>query len=70
MRTFNVSFLVVLSCVAMIGATSIGNRADHFLDTLPEVADSVQSPEPVAERLREIMGYFALQQLMEDHWRF
>ena len=24
MRTFNVSFLAVLSCIAMIGATSIG----------------------------------------------
>ena len=25
MRTFNVSFLAVLSCIAMIGATSIGD---------------------------------------------
>jgi hypothetical protein len=35
MRTFNVSFLAVLSCIAMIGATSIGNRSP---DTLPEPA--------------------------------
>ena len=27
MRTFNVSFLTVLSCIAMIGATPIGNRS-------------------------------------------
>ena len=27
MRTFNVSFLAVLSCIAMIGATSIGGRS-------------------------------------------
>ena len=27
MRTFNVSFLAVLSCVAMIGATPIGTRS-------------------------------------------
>ena len=27
MRTFNVSFLAVLSCIAMIGATPIGNRS-------------------------------------------
>ena len=55
MRTFNISFLMVLSCVAMIGATSIGNRADHSPDTLPEVADSAE----------QVAGYVALQQLME-----
>ena len=33
MRTFNLSFLAVLSCIAMIGATSIGNRSP-FLDNL------------------------------------
>ena len=30
MRTFNVSFLAVLSCIAMIDATSIGNRSPFF----------------------------------------
>ena len=29
MRTFNVSFLAVLSCIVMIGATSIGNRSPN-----------------------------------------
>ena len=55
MRTFNVSFLVVLSCVAMISATSIGNRADHSPDALPEVVDSAAHD----------VEYVALQQLME-----
>ena len=41
MRTFNVSFLVVLSCVAMISATSIGNRADHPPDALPDDVEYV-----------------------------
>ena len=29
MRTFNISFLAVLSCIAMIGATPIENRSPH-----------------------------------------
>ena len=29
MRTFNVSLLAVLSCITMIGATSIGNRSPN-----------------------------------------
>ena len=33
MRTFNVSFLAMLSCIAMIGATSIGNRSPQSPDS-------------------------------------
>ena len=32
MRTFIVSFLAMLSCIAMIGATSIGNRSPQSFD--------------------------------------
>ena len=35
MRTFNVSFLAVVGCIAMIGATSIRNRSP---DLLPKLA--------------------------------
>ena len=49
MRTFNISFLAVLSCVAIIGATPIGNRS---------LAEARQDgpPQPL---------YVTLQQLME-----
>ena len=49
MRTFNVSFFAVLSCIAMIGATPIGNRS-------PEAP--VPNPVPY-------IPYVTLQQLRE-----
>jgi hypothetical protein len=38
MRTFNVSFLAVLSCIAMISATPIGNRSPAEALVVPYVA--------------------------------
>ena len=56
MRTFNVSFLTVLSCIAMIGATSIENRSS--ISGPPELEsepsdDSTDLPQCVA--LRQLM---------------
>ena len=54
MRTFVVSFLAVLSCIAMIGATSIGNPS--FITGPPE-----QDSDDPGNSSR----YVAVQQLME-----
>ena len=56
MRTFNVSFLAALSCIAMIGATSIGNRA---FDSGPPELDN---DDPMNLNRQQ---FVALQQLME-----
>ena len=64
MRTFNVSFLAVLSCIAMIGATPIGNPSpivDRDLDT---VTCTRNSDTPLIDIGIDIR-YIALQQLME-----
>ena len=61
MRTFNVGFLAVLGCIAMIGATPIG---DHSLveaikaRQLPPILSPTSPPGPP-------LAYVALQQLME-----
>ena len=49
MRTFNVSFFAMLSCIAMIGATA---------------ATPIMNRSPVRPQ-EDIIGYVALQQLME-----
>ena len=49
MRTFNVSFLAMLSCIAMIGATSIENRS-------PQSPDPAQLTRYVAlQQLMEVL---------------
>ena len=57
MRTFNVSFLAVLSCIVMIGATSIGNRSPQS----PDTSTLLQDPP----RLVRHAAYVAFQQLMQ-----
>ena len=59
MRTFNVSLLTVLSCIAMISATPIGNRS-------PVEAPVVEIDLDIKEELKGVdPSYVALQQLME-----
>ena len=55
MRTFNISFLAVLSCIVMIGATPIRNN----VDTCSRNKDITLIDGAIAVK------YVALQQLME-----
>ena len=59
MRTFNVSFLAVLSCIAMIGATPIGN-GNTF--NIPSCSGNEQTK---VIDISVFAKYIALQQLME-----
>ena len=65
MRTFNVSFLAVLSCIAMIDATPIGNPNPSIVDRDLDFATC--SGNRITKEVKDALyiKYIALQQLME-----
>ena len=64
MRTFNVSFLAVLSCIVMISATPIGNTNPIVDNDLDVVTCSGNSAIALIN-INLDAKYIALQQLME-----
>ena len=65
MRTFNVSFLVVLSCIAMIGATPIENTNPSIVDKAQHIPTCSGNRVFKVVDIAVINKYIALQQLME-----
>ena len=67
MRTFNISFLVVLSCIAMIGATPIGNGNPNpsIVDKDFNIPSCSGDQQTKVADISIMAKYIALQQLME-----